>query len=617
MDLQATSGKILTRHSRYESERAGSSHDVLSLPPDAEGQQGNQLSRGAAAVPWFSSILRMLGLVRRHFLLILVITALASGTAGLAVGAMESRYKTTALLMLDRTEAQLLGFEDDREPNVDSQVEILTADNIAETVAERLRLDLDPEFAPAPGRMGELLPQFRMFASSAWDQIVTIIRSLVNEEPVSRDAQNATPSGVAPRAETGQPSATTGNPPSATAVPGSGDVAAAVRALQQKVAVRRRGMTEVIAIEAVSSNPQRAAEIANAYAGIYMEEQAAAKLRSIERAELAVSRRVSELSKLLERPDLASGVQQLYQDSLVRREALSRYRSVATADARIVAPAVVPDVPSFPPRGLLVMFGTLAGLGVGVTAAYLREAISRRVETEEHLERISRVPNLGVVPYQARRRRSQLSDEVVERPLTSYAEAIRRLHFTLNMTRDTDARLTSLVVTSPNPGDGKTTLALSLARAAAETGLKVVVVDCDLVRPGLHARAGVPNEFGLADFLTQASGLPDRIGFQDDPLSNCKIISSGRVPEAPPQRVFRTDRLHDLLASLEKEFDLVVFDVPAVGLLAESLVLVRSVDAVLVVVRSGRTTPNEIKATVRQLHLVGSAAQFTALNFAP
>ena len=140
-------------------------------------------------------------------------------------------------------------------------------------------------------------------------------------------------------------------------------VATAVRLLMQSVTVRRRGLTDVIALEATAKTPERAAQIANTYAEAYLEEQVAAKLAGIERASIAISRRLAELDEELKRSESQIGTRQIYQDNVQRFKAIAQRRETVAPNSRVASRARAPDIPSFPRPALFVLLGAMMSSG--------------------------------------------------------------------------------------------------------------------------------------------------------------------------------------------------------------------------------------------------------------
>jgi capsular exopolysaccharide synthesis family protein len=527
----------------------------------------------------------LLGLVRRQIWLIVCITILVSIVAIFVAMLLKERYTATALVRLDERSSHLIELTAPNAPGADGEVEILKSDDVALQVVERLGLDRNTDYMPQPRRLS------RIFAA----------------------AKDFLPSSILKRVGASQAEQGTAN--SAISKPISDPVAASIRILQKNVTIRRRGLTDVIAIEVTTSNPQSAAQIANAFAEAYLDQQVVAKLNGIERAEQALSRRLNELNDELRRSEMQVGLRQVYQDNLARLKAISQQRDTVGPDARIASRARAPDVPSFPPRGLLAIIGTMTGFGLALGVAYLRDSHTRGVQAEEELELISGVPNLAALPLvpKSKTKNRLLPDDGVVRPPSAYSEAIRRLYFSLQLSVNRGPKLGLLLVTSAGAREGKSTMALSLARSAAIAGSRVVIVDSDLRRPTLHELLGLPNDGGFAELLAHPAAA--RSMLQPDPHSSCRVLTAGKIEMIQPAQVLTVEGLRGILRGLAAEFDLVILDAPPLGEHADALILMHDIDAVLFVVRAGGPNPAEIRSSLRQLSRCSDVDVFTVLNF--
>ena len=512
-----------------------------------------------------------LGLLRRQIWMIAAITLAGAVLTGFFVSTLERSFTATTLLMLDQRSSGLLEANTVTKLDADGEVEILKSDNVALRVVERLQLAATLGVPPKPGVIS---------------QFIAGVKGIF-------------PSSRKPEAGAG-PSPTT----------------RALRILMQNVVIRRRGLTDVIAIEATSTDPQRAADIANAYGEAYLEEQVDAKLSGIERAGMAVSRRLNELDEELKRSETQIGLRQIYQDNLQRLKAISQRRETVAPDTRIASRARAPNSHSFPRTSLFLMIGGMASFGAAFGFAYLRDAYSRRIQAEEEVELLTGTANLASVPDMSESRRdpaANLPDEIVLRPRSVFAGSIRRLYFNLQLMVDRGTKLGIVLVTSADENEGASTVALSLARTAALAGLNAVIVDCDLRNPSLHKRLDLRNEVGLVDLLTRASD--ERTVVQSDRKSSCKVITTGKVGNAPTEWLLHPERVRDALRKLESSYDVVILDTPPVGVAAEPLVFMRVADAALFVVRAGATTPHAIKSSLRQLGRINDADLFTVLTY--
>ncbi|WP_199051813.1 polysaccharide biosynthesis tyrosine autokinase [Microvirga splendida] len=570
------------------------------------GRQWQRRKRVSVEEPILAATLSNLrGLFRRHTVLIVSIILLTSGIAGIGVSRMKTYYTATSSVILDQRDMRPLDNSAQRQSNLpplnpDGEVELLKSSNVALRVVQRLRLMEDPEFVPPPGQLSKL---------------ISAIQAMFPVEPVEGEhAQSATaPSSMSPAAEQN----IIGDEASDAV---SNEATVALRNLISNTEIRRLGLSDIISIKAYALSPKRAAQIANAYAEAYLEEQMAPKLRGIERAERTLSRQLEQLDRELKRSEIQIGLRQLYQDTLLRLQGLSQQRYAVTPDARIGSLAPMPDATArtgLPLDKFVGMLGAiLASFSLALGIAYVRDTHTRRVQTEEEIEKLSGVPNLASIP--AIRTIGFLGgkdpvDEIVERRTSAYSDAIRRLYFNLQLLAEGKPQLGSLLVTSTEQSEGKTTLALSLARTAARGGARVLLIDCDIHNPNLHNLLGLHNEIGFVDLLT---GICDeRRIIQEDPKSSCAIMTSGDIRDIASEWLFQPNRLRSALLKLEEIFDLVILDAQAVKISADPLMLANCSTLTIFTVRAGWANPTDIQSSIHQLHSVKDSDFITVLTF--
>ena len=314
----------------------------------------------------------------------------------------------------------------------------------------------------------------------------------------------------------------------------------------------------------------------------------------------------------------ASTTRQLYQEYLGRLKAAAQQRNTVTPSVYVVAEAGIPPTKSFPPRSLLVVIGSLAAIALAVGAGYARDNYPENIKFVDELEAASGASNLGVIPDSRRSGTKGLRPEdlIYARSLSNYSEAIRRLRISLQLTFNRGAGFKSLLVTSTQRREGRTTLALSLARDAARAGLKVVILDCDLRNPTLHSKMGINNDEGMSEILLSPAPVLTMSMVQMDSHSSCFLIPSGGLGDASPDQPLQSPQLGRVIKELEERFDLIVIDAPSIETAADALMVAQHVDGVLLIARSRRTRPSKIRDAVLDINRTKNGNLATALNFA-
>lgn len=287
-------------------------------------------------------------------------------------------------------------------------------------------------------------------------------------------------------------------------------------------------------------------------------------------------------------------------ESFVVRARQLEQTGLQEPDARIVSAATLPLSPSFPRVGILLAVAFAAGLGLAAALAAALEMLDRGIKTREDVEDQLMVPALGVLPRAARSalRRRRPEDLVLERPVSAYAESLRGILASLALARP-PATAATLLFTSTLPREGKTVLVVSLARALAGLGQRVLVIDCDLRRPAAHARLGLANPGGVAEVVAGRLALDQAV--RRDERSGVELLPAGRPARGREQAVLAGVR--DLVRALREagRYDVILVDAPPVLAVSDARLLAEETDACVYVVRWGRTSRQAARRGLRLL----------------
>ena len=293
----------------------------------------------------------------------------------------------------------------------------------------------------------------------------------------------------------------------------------------------------------------------------------------------------------------------------------------------IIDRAVVPRVPASPNLSMNLLFGLLLGIGAGLGIVMIKELMDVRVRIPEQLLRKGYRPLTEVAPME-RELRSLPPDERVNKefkrfskriwlifnPISFLAESYRRLRTALIHIRMKKA-LQVIVVTSPNPGEGKTTTICNLAIAFAETGKRVLLIDADLRRPTVHTTFNCNQHPGLTDHLFGKSPTGDII--QKGIVENLDIVSCGYILKNPA-RVFGAENLRTFIAEMRSQYDWILIDAPPILVVNDAAALAAMVDGTVMVVSSGLTRFAAVERAVGYLQSAGGVLLGTVLNnFSP
>ena len=279
----------------------------------------------------------------------------------------------------------------------------------------------------------------------------------------------------------------------------------------------------------------------------------------------------------------------LYETLLARSKETDVQQDAAMqqADARIISRATVPTLPFYPRRDLMILAALVVSAALGMALALVIEYLDSGFRSLSQVESLTGMPTLALVPKlkdmsEVNGRPHQIA---VERPNSSYGEAIRTIRTGLLLSHLEHPPRTVLVCSSV-PGEGKSSVALSLACAAARSTQKAIVIDCDLRHSSLHNYLGCPNKIGITDYLAGQASLEDVV--EIDPHSGVHFITAGsRAPN--PVDLLGSPEMKKLLNRLSSLYDLVVIDSPPILPVSDAMVLVRLVDKTVFLIRWEKT----------------------------
>jgi capsular exopolysaccharide synthesis family protein len=282
-------------------------------------------------------------------------------------------------------------------------------------------------------------------------------------------------------------------------------------------------------------------------------------------------------------------------------------RTEGTIAARIIDPAVVPSAAVRPKPRTNLALGLAFGLGVGIALALLLEALDRTIKTTAQVESAYGAPVLASLPRQRR-----LKDEPLvnfEDTVSTSAEAYRSLRTSLRFL-DAEHPLTTILFTSAEAGEGKTTVASNIASAIAQAGERVIVIDADLRRSRLAAVFAVPSEPGLTSVVFGEISLEEALR----PIRpNLQVLPPGPAPKNHSE-VLGSEAMARLLVRASELADVVVIDAPPVLPVTDATVLAAVVDGVVLVNRFGSTTPTAADAAAATMRSVGATIVGVVIN---
>ncbi len=293
----------------------------------------------------------------------------------------------------------------------------------------------------------------------------------------------------------------------------------------------------------------------------------------------------------------------------------------------VATDARLPRAPVAPARTRNIAVALLLSLMAGVGLSVLLDSLDDSLKSIEDVERYTNLPTLALIPaprldklIKARAGKSAALTTMardanaltlIEDVRSPVAEAYRHLRTSLLLS-SAGQPPRSVLVTSSQPSEGKTTTAVNTAMMLAQTGVEVLILDCDLRRPRIHAHFGLPNARGLTNYLAGENALDD-VMHSYERLPNLKIMSSGPVPPNPAE-LLGSDEMRRLIHTLQTRFTHIIIDSPPTISFTDAAILSTLTDGVMLVVHGGRSSRSIVRRARQQLLDVGAHIYGIVLN---
>ena len=298
---------------------------------------------------------------------------------------------------------------------------------------------------------------------------------------------------------------------------------------------------------------------------------------------------------------------ELYLDLSKKINAIEAERRTVTGSARVVSYAQLPTQVSFPRKLPFLLGGVVLAACAGLGAALFADRSDRTVRTKLGLRLASGLPVLGYIPKARSNPRLDAAAEPCRQP--ALQDAIRTLYAQNVLVQAPAPR--SILVTSAQSGDGKTFITLSLAKFAAESGKRVLAIECDLRRPDFAAALRLSGHIGLVDYLRGSTMRDDII--QADVAPGLDVIVAGK-PTFASTELLSNGRIVELLAWARTRYDLVLVDSPPSEALMDAHLLADAVDSILFCVLWGKSKTEHVLEAVGQMSAHGAKAIGFAIN---
>lgn len=418
-----------------------------------------------------------------------------------------------------------------------------------------------------------------------------------------------------------------------TALDATDTAALAALVEDQNLGVQRDALMGELAV----APAERAAQIEADLAALETEIQAAAAARAaaLETAVATQQEQVATLrdelnATIVDQPlpnDVLRELVNLQQDAQIQRglytASLTQLRTgqqemgLALPDSRVITTATTPDAPSYPSvRSTLMLAFLLAG-AAGFGLALVRENLIGGIASIDHLEQVTGLPVVAAVPKIKTAKNEEPDWAIVDQPLSAFAEALRRTRMGVESV-DPDQQL-KLVVTSAAPGEGKTTIALALARSFARSGKPTILIDADLRHPSVHKHVKHEAEVGLIDYLLRGRAAETaHLFMMQEEATGLHLVLGSEASSVATDSLILSQRFRSVMEYATKEYEVVIIDTSPVGLVVDPQIIAREyANVALFVVRADATSQRIVKGALRdmamhaQIPIVGLLNQVT------
>jgi polysaccharide biosynthesis transport protein len=308
----------------------------------------------------------------------------------------------------------------------------------------------------------------------------------------------------------------------------------------------------------------------------------------------------------------------LYEGLAQRLRTAGIEAGLESTEIDIIDNAVPPVSPSLRSRTSMMLIDLLVMLTLGVVVAFVIESLDTGIRTVAQIESISGLPSLALIP-RIRRTAADVTAQtpvqrnlgVIRNPMSQFAEAFRALRTSLLLSvagREPQV----VLLTSATPTEGKTTVAMNLACVFAQRDVRVLLIDADLRRPTVHHRFSINGKVGLSSVLTGGATLEQAVQ-QIPEVPKLDVLVSGPVPPFPTE-MLGSEAMRQLIAQCRGIYTHIVLDSPPLLSITDSVVLARESDAVVLVVRQGKSNKHAVRRARDLLMRAGSRVTGTVLN---
>jgi len=371
------------------------------------------------------------------------------------------------------------------------------------------------------------------------------------------------------------------------------------------LSVNINAKVDILKITITDSNPQLAADVANSFATEFINWRRGVDQEVLHNAQLPLEAQLLGMSPEQQETTKNKAIR----DKL---ETLKLLETMQTGNLEIVKPAVAPPTPFSPKPLRTSLFAFIASLTLGVGMIFVAEHLDTKVRTADEITNVLQRPILASVPKFSASSKGSL--ETITNPSGASSESFRLLKTNIGYI-EPDREIRTIMVTSAQAREGKTTTIANLAVTMARAGQRVIILDGDMRRPKVHEYMKLDNSIGLtnviagtftlreslqeveAQDLAVSSGYENTIaGFEPTSMNGIKPIYCATVGPLPPNpgEIISSDKFSSLIDEARKYADIVLIDAPPLGAVGDAASMASKVDGVIIIVRMAETSKKSL-----------------------
>ncbi|HIJ57208.1 MAG TPA: polysaccharide biosynthesis tyrosine autokinase [Deltaproteobacteria bacterium] len=309
----------------------------------------------------------------------------------------------------------------------------------------------------------------------------------------------------------------------------------------------------------------------------------------------------------------AESSRNMYELLVKRFKETSLTEEMKTGNIRIIDKAEVPRYPIKPKKKMNLLLAMVVGLTLGIGFAFFLEYLDNTIKLSEEVKSQLRIPYLGLVPaYTTNGDFDGIAPDLVtvHSPKSTASESFRGIRTSILFT-SADHSPQVVLISSAGPEEGKTACVSNLAVAMAQSGSRVVLLDCDMRRPRVHQIFEIPRDSGISSFLVGTDELKEVV--RRTPIKDLDVIASGPIPPNPSE-MLGSKKMKALIEALRKDYDRILIDTPPITAVTDTSVLAPLSDGVILIVRAGVTPKPLIQTGLGQLQSVNARLLGAVLN---